>query len=85
MPVQILYFAQIRDTIGLAQEWVDPPSSVLDISALADWLAQRSPGHAAALADRRKVRVAVDQVMADFETPIQHASEIAFFPPVTGG
>lgn len=85
MSVHILYFARIRESIGLSSEWVDPPSTIADTGALADWLAQRSSGHGAALADRRALRVAVDQVMADFETPIQNASEIAFFPPVTGG
>jgi molybdopterin synthase sulfur carrier subunit len=31
------------------------------------------------------VRVAVDQVMGDLETPVTGAREVAFFPPVTGG
>jgi molybdopterin synthase sulfur carrier subunit len=31
------------------------------------------------------VRVAVDQVMGDLDTPVAGAREVAFFPPVTGG
>jgi molybdopterin synthase sulfur carrier subunit len=52
---------------------------------LLDWLAARSPGHAAALADRGAIRVAIDQEFAGPDTPIAGAREIAIFPPVTGG
>ena len=47
----------------------------------ADWLATRDPG----FATREKLRVAVDQEMADWKTDVRTAREIAFFPPVTGG
>jgi molybdopterin synthase sulfur carrier subunit len=29
--------------------------------------------------------VAVNQAMADWETPLRDGDEVAFFPPVTGG
>jgi molybdopterin synthase sulfur carrier subunit len=51
------------------------------VADLADWLARRHP----IFADRDRLRVAVDQVMARFDTKIASAGEIAFFPPVTGG
>ena len=48
-------------------------------------LAARDERHAAALSDLSAVRVAVDQDLADWDTPLAGAREIAFFPPMTGG
>jgi sulfur-carrier protein len=81
----ILYFAWVRELAGTGDEQVDVPDFVTSVSDLADWLSARSEGHAAAFADRAKLRVAVDQNMATFEARIAGAREIAFFPPVTGG
>ena len=50
-----------------------------------DWLSQRSAGHAAAFADRKLIRAAIDQIHSNHSLPITGAKEIAFFPPVTGG
>ena len=62
-----------------------PPLHVTTVVALLDWLATRSPGHAAALADRSAIRVAIDQDFVGMEAPLAGAAEIAVFPPVTGG
>jgi molybdopterin synthase sulfur carrier subunit len=83
--VQLLYFAWVREAVGLDAEQVALPAGVGTVAALLDWLARRSPGHAAALADRARIRVAVDQQFAAADTPIAGAHEIAIFPPVTGG
>ena len=82
---QILYFAWVREQIGVDAETLTPPADCTNVAALLDYLATRSPGHAAALADRSRIRVAVDQHFAQAETPISGAAEIAIFPPVTGG
>jgi molybdopterin synthase sulfur carrier subunit len=82
---RLLYFAWVREAVGLDGETLALPGDVGDVAALLDWLAARSPGHAAALADRTRIRVAVDQQFAQVHTPIAGAVEIAIFPPVTGG
>ncbi len=79
--VTILYFAWVRDAVGVAEEQIALPDGVATVAGLADWLALLHP----VFADRARLRVAVDQVMARFETDISGATEIAFFPPVTGG
>lgn len=81
----VLYFAWLRTHVGLGEEQVSPPAGVATVAALADWLATRSDGHAAALADRSLVRVAVNQDYVGWDHPVTSADEIAFFPPVTGG
>lgn len=83
--MKLLYFAWVRERVGVAEEDVEVPAAVTTVGALLDWLATRSPGHAAALADRGAVRVGVDQDFAATDTSIVGASEIAIFPPVTGG
>lgn len=83
--VSILYFARMRETIGVDGEEVDLPDAVNDVAALADWLSERSPRHEVAFADKSRIRCAIDQQMARFDVAINDAQEIAFFPPVTGG
>lgn len=85
MPVRLVYFAWVRERIGCDGESLDLPAQVADVAALLDWLAGRSLGHAAALADRGAIRVAVDEDFATMATPVTGAREIAVFPPVTGG
>jgi molybdopterin synthase sulfur carrier subunit len=83
--MQLVYFAWVRERIGLDAETVTPPPQITTVAALLDWLATRSPGHAAALADRSAIRIAIDEDFAGAEASITRAREIAIFPPVTGG
>jgi molybdopterin synthase sulfur carrier subunit len=83
--IDILYFAWVRERIGLDGESVTPPVDVTDVAGLIDWLATRSREHEAALADRARIRAAVDSAFAMPDTSIVGAREVALFPPVTGG
>jgi molybdopterin synthase sulfur carrier subunit len=81
--ISLLYFAWVRERIGVGEEQVE--SGAATVAELLDQLATRSPGHAAALADRSAIRVAVDQDFVRFDAPVRDGSEVAIFPPVTGG
>lgn len=83
--VQLLYFAWVREMVGTDSETLALPAELTTVAALLDWLATRSPGHAAALADRSRIRIAVDQDFATPAMPLNNPREIAIFPPVTGG
>nr|WP_085809715.1 molybdopterin converting factor subunit 1 [Sphingomonas sp. TZW2008] len=85
MMMRMVYFAWVRERIGTGEEDVSPPANVTTIAQLIDWLADRSAGHAAAFADRARLRAARDQAFVALDTPIAGAREIAIFPPVTGG
>ena len=63
--MKILYFAWLRQHVGQAEETVTPPDEVATAGALIDWLTARSPGHAAAFAERATVRIAIDQDFAE--------------------
>jgi molybdopterin synthase sulfur carrier subunit len=85
MAIRMLYFAWVRERIGTGEEVVDPPADVTTVAALVDWLAARDESHAAAFADRARLRAAIDQDFVAMTAPIAGAREIALFPPVTGG
>ena len=80
-----MYFAWLRERVGVSEETLAPPPEVRNVGQLIDWLRQRSPGHAEAFADLRAVRFAVNQDYADLAAAIAAGDEVAFFPPVTGG
>lgn len=85
MPVTVLYFAWVKDKVGHGAETLTPPAQVATVANLMDWLAGLSPGHAAAFADRRMIKAALDQQHVGHDANLGEAREIAFFPPVTGG
>jgi sulfur-carrier protein len=81
----ILYFAWVREAVGAGEEEVSIPATIATLSQLIDWLSEKSARHAAALADRDRLRFAVDQRFVGLDHPVAMAREIAVFPPVTGG
>lgn len=83
--MQLLYFAWVRERVGMGAEQVTPPSEVVTVADLVSWLSTRSEGHSAAFADPSRLRAAVDQAFVPLDTPIAGAREVAIFPPVTGG
>ena len=83
--MRVLYFAWVKQRVGVAEEEVAPPPEVRDVAGLVAWLSARSPGHAAAFAQPKQVRAAVNQDFAGPEAPVGPRDEVAFFPPVTGG
>jgi molybdopterin synthase sulfur carrier subunit len=50
-----------------------------------DWLAGRGEEYAYAFENRKVIRAAIDRGHVRPDSPIGKASEIAFFPPMTGG
>jgi len=83
--VRLLYFAWLRQKIGVAEETVVLPSEITTVGSLLTWLQARSDAHAEALSDLSVVRVAVNQDYAREADAVSDADEVALFPPVTGG
>jgi molybdopterin synthase sulfur carrier subunit len=84
-PLTILYFAWLRERVGLAKEKLPLPDGVETVSELLDYLSARDLDHAAAFGNRKSIRCAVNQEFADSSFPVRPGDEVAFFPPVTGG
>ena len=83
--IKILYFARIKEALGLAQESVTVPVGVSDVTGLTNWLRQRGNQWQSELAPGRALRVAVNQAMVAMDAKIHDGDEIAYLPPVTGG
>ena len=84
--MKVLYFAWVRQTMGIAEEEVSPPADVKTVAGLVTWLQGRSEAHKKALFDLNVVRCAVNQEhVQSVDHPLNADDEIAFFPPVTGG
>ena len=81
--VEVVYFAWVRERIGLPRERVETGAAT--VAGLVAELAAREPRYAAAFADLNTLRVALDQELADFDAPLAGVREVAFFPPMTGG
>ena len=81
--MKILYFAWVRERIGLPSEELENRSGT--VHDLIRELRAREERYEAAFADLSALRVAVDQQLTDFDASVEGASEVAFFPPMTGG
>lgn len=83
LTLQLKYFASLREGLGVAAEtW---HSHAPTLGALRQELAARGGAYAQHLAPERTLRMALNQTLAEADTPLQTNAEIAFFPPVTGG
>ena len=83
MTLQVLYFAWLRERIGLGREAVETEAAT--VADLVEELRAREARYAAAFADMGAVRAAVDQALVGLDAPLEGAREVAFFPPMTGG
>jgi molybdopterin synthase sulfur carrier subunit len=83
--MRALYFAWVRERVGMEEEELDPPASVATVGDLIAWLSGRGEGYARAFEKPLAVRAALDRVHARSDASIAGAKEVAFFPPMTGG
>lgn len=83
--MKILYFAWLRERIGVGEEDIVLPPGVTNVESLIDFLRTRGNGHNLALSDLKSIRVAVNQEYVGLNQPVAAGDEVAFFPPMTGG
>jgi sulfur-carrier protein len=82
MTVRILYFAGLREALGMAEETLELPPGVSTVSALAEHLANR---HRAYAERRGYVRIARNEAFAADDEPLADGDVVALIPPVAGG
>ncbi len=83
--MKVLYFAWLRQRIGVAMEEFDLPGDVDTVDQLVAWLSAKGPGYAKGFAERQVIRAAVNFEYVQFDHKLSNTDEVAFFPPVTGG
>ena len=82
MSVKILYFASLREALGMAGEHVELTAGISTVGDLRDCLIRQGRDK---LGTAKNLRCAVNQELAGLDAPVAEGDEIAFFPPVTGG
>jgi molybdopterin synthase sulfur carrier subunit len=83
MRLTVLYFAWVRERVGLPRERVETAAAT--VRDLVAELSAREERYALAFADPASLRVALDQELAGWDAPLAGVAEVAFFPPMTGG
>ena len=82
--VKLKYFSRVREIIGKPSELVEIKSK--NLQGLIEELQSMGEQYSVLKGRDFTVYSAVDQNMVtDVETSIEGATEIAFFPPMTGG
>ena len=81
--MDVLYFAWVRERIGLPKEKIETEAAT--VADLVNELRAREERYELAFSDLSALRVAVDQELTDFDAPLAGVREVAFFPPMTGG
>ena len=81
--IKVLFFGQLKEQLGVAHTEVSVAHDVT-VAQLLMRMTEAHPQWAQDL-NHKTILVAVDQVMAKSDTPVSESSEVAFFPPVTGG
>lgn len=83
--MRVKYFAWVRERVGKGEEEIVLPADVVTVADLVAHLSARGEEYAHAFADARVVRAALDRRHVPVTADVRGASEIAFFPPMTGG
>lgn len=81
--MQLVYFAWVRERIGLPQETWDSKAST--VAALLEELRGRGEPYATTLSDPNAIRIALDQELVTVDASLDGVREVAIFPPMTGG
>ena len=83
--LKLRYFAWVRERVGKLEEDVEVPEGIVTVAELMVWLSARGEEYAHAFENPKVIRAAIDRAHVKPQTAIGRATEIAFFPPMTGG
>lgn len=80
--IKVLYFAALREALGLGEEILTLPPEVRTVKDLAALL---EASHAALGGRLGAVRIAVNEAFADDDENVSDGDVVALIPPVSGG
>lgn len=82
MPVQVLFFAAVRDLVGLESAPLTLPAAGLSVDEFALLLSERFPALSGNL---HGVRFAINEDFADDGSLVHGGDTVALIPPTAGG
>ncbi|MET0065930.1 MAG: molybdopterin converting factor subunit 1 [Candidatus Thiodiazotropha sp.] len=82
--IDVRYFARFREELATDGEQFEAGQAET-VEALLKQLRARDGAWARLLAEEQRVMIAVNQEIAERNTPLNDGDEVALFPPVTGG
>jgi molybdopterin synthase sulfur carrier subunit len=83
--VRFVYFARLREALGIGHESLALPAGVQTVADARAWLGRRGDRWRQELVESPNLCVALNMDYASDESVVNDGDEVAFFPPVTGG
>src|ERR1700690_3646311 len=81
MRVRVLFFGRLKEIVGRAED----DAELTDGARLEDLFARYGERYPELAGFRGSVVASVNQVFADWRSPLAAGDEVAFLPPVSGG
>jgi MoaE-MoaD fusion protein len=81
MRVRVLFFGQLKEIVGRAEEYTELPEG----ARLEDLFASYGQRYPRLAGFRHSVVASVNQTLADWTSPLAMGDEVALLPPVSGG
>jgi molybdopterin synthase sulfur carrier subunit len=85
MKIKLLYFAKLREVLGIDREEIDIKSDIKTLAELITFLKLRGHQWQTIFDKSPSIRMAINQELVEINHAINANDEIAFFPPITGG
>src|SRR5690242_852166 len=81
MRVRVLFFGQLKEIVGRAEEYAELPEG----ARLEDLFASYGERYPRLAGFRHSVVASVNQTLAEWTSPLAMGDEVALLPPVSGG
>ena len=82
--MKILYFANIRQTIGKIEEQIDIDETYT-VEEIIKILVKKNEKYKKAFSNIDNIKCSVNLSFVKLNAKVKNTDELAFFPPVTGG
>ena len=82
--MKILYFANIRQTIGIIEEHIDIDETYT-VEEIIKILVKKNEKYKNAFSNIDNIKCSINLNYVKLNAKVKNTDELAFFPPVTGG
>jgi len=83
--VKVSFFAKIREALDCDEMLIELPATIMTVDDVLNHLSNQGDIYRDIFEDRSNLRYALDNEIVSADTAITDKSELAIFPPVTGG